>query len=417
MTKIVCERSNELGFNLVYTPETRQEMKRLIRGSKHEMDGFHSGNKEFETIESQFVHDYFNRDNISWSEYISEISDWPRLLELEWEITELDADIDHDATKLEFARDSLRRLDSVIEEDDSVSNKISHDTHLLSTVAELVERSSNAVDLGPYVLTFHNDITTISEIGKDEFWERRIALQVRTWLNYLCTFTPTDATDIDSSELGKAILRSTVNIDNSLTIEEYTRLAAPKAGLDSRDEDVLADYFVNHPLSREMEKALNKNRGDLAEQIAREMLEDEERIEKFKKMREKDEKVERLQGSIQDVRSKWEKEKEKRKQLEKIVEEQSQTKININVSAEANATATTEIQQFNAELNEFIELLDTKLPEGIEQSDLPNPPEDGDISEIEDWLEELKISVAASGTVAALEPLVADLLQQASSLA
>jgi len=419
LAKSVCKRSSEIGFDLVYTSNTRDELNRFIHGSKQEMDGFHSGDKEFNAIRSQFVHDYFKRDNITWNEYIAEISDWPRLVDLRWGITELEETPETDSEVFEFARDTLRQLDKTQEEKlrESEKNKINHDANILSITKSLRERESEKVDLGPYLLTLHNKITTISEIGKGNYWDERISLQLRTWLNYLATFTPSDISDMRPKEVATAIIEGSKSEEPEIDISNYSRIVAPKAGLESREEDLLADYFVNHPLSREMEKALERNRGDRAEELAKEMLEDEERLERFRKLKDQEERVENLQDSLSELRQDWETEKEKREELEKILENQSKIEIHVSASATASASAQNEVADLNEEINEFIELLDTRLPEGYEDSDLPSPPDDeASIEETEEWLRELKVSIASTGAVSALEPYAGDLVDTASSL-
>jgi len=419
LAKSVCERSSEIGFDLVYTSNTRDELNRFIHGSKREMDGFHSGDKEFEAIRSQFAHDYFQRDHITWSDYIAEVSDWPRLVDLQWGITELEETPETDSEVFEFARDSLRQLDKTQDEKlrESEKNKISHDANLLSITKSLRERERENVDLGPYLLTLHNKITTISEIGKENYWDDRISLQLRTWLNYLATFTPSDISDMRPKEVATAIIESSRSEEPEIDVSNYSRLIAPKAGLESREEDLLADYFINHPLSREMEKALERNRGDRAEELAKEMLEDEERLERFKKLKDQEERVETLQDSLSDLRQDWETEKKQREKLEKILENQSKIEVHVSASATASASVQNEVADLNEEINEFIELLDTRLSEGYEDSDLPSPPDDeASIEETEEWLKELKVSIASTAAVSALEPYAGDLVEAASSL-
>lgn len=416
----VCRRSREIGFDLVYTEDTRNELNRLIHGSKREMSGFRDGDKEFKAIRSQFVHDYFQRDDISWEEYVSEITDWERLVELNWGITKLDEEVDTDSGTYEFAYDTFKQLDKTQEDKirESRENKLNHDANIISITVRLREKTSTNVDLGPYVLTLHNKLSTVGSIGKENYWDDQIVLQLRTWLNYLATFTPSDIAEIDSKEVAIAIFESSRSDETNIdSIQEYSRLIAPKAGLDSREEDILADYFVNHPLSREMEKALENNRGDQAEELAKQMLEDEDRLERFAEIESQDEKLEELRDSLSDLRERWETEKEKREQLEDILQKQNKLEINISATATADASVQTEIESLNDEINEFIELLDTRLPSGYEESDLPEPPgSDASVEETEEWLSELKISIASSSAVSALEPYAGELLETASSL-
>lgn len=417
----VCERSKEIGFELVYIEDTKNELNRLIHGSRQEMDGFRSGDKEFDAVRSQFVHDYLKRDDISWDEYVAEISDWERLLELNWGISKFDDDIETESEVYEFTYDTfkqLERADNSNRSRESNENKINHDANLVSVTARLREKSSRSVELGPYLLTLHNKLTTVSEIGKEQYWDDRVALQLRTWLNYLATFTPSDMTDADSKGIATAIIESSRSSSADISsIQEYARLVAPKAGLDSREEDILTDYFINHPLSREMQKALENNRGDQAEQLAKEMLEDEDRLERFEKLESQSEKVDELRDSLSSVRERWEKEREKREQLESILESQNKIEINMSANASTDVSVENNIEDINKEINEFIELLDTRLPNGYAESDLPEPPSsDPSLEETEEWLRDLKISIASSGTVATLEPYAGELLDSVSSM-
>lgn len=417
LASAVCERSKEVGFKLVYTPDTRDELRRLIRGSKYEMDGFHSGPENIDAIRSQFVRNYYQRDDIGWEDYLSEISDWPRLLKLNWGISELDGVEETNKEVYDFAYDTLRQLERISEEDmdRANQNKIEHDARIISIAGAMRDDVDDNFKHGPYIITNHNNISTCGEIGKRKFWDERIVIQLRTWLNYLSTFTPSDISKSNENELAKAIIDVSKGPEK-LDIENYPRIVAPKVGLEEKDEDVLADYFVNHPLSTKMEKALEDDRGDEAERLAKEMLEDEDRLDRFIEIRDNDEKVDELRSSLSEVREKWEIEREKREQLEEVVEKQKRIQVNLNVSATASASAESDIENFNNELNNFIELLDSRLPEGYEQSDLPEPPDDeAGMDEIASWLRDLKISIAASGSVAALEPFAGELLETATS--
>ncbi len=63
---------------LYYISKTKQEMWRVINGSKHEMNSLYQSKKQG-IIQSQFVSD-FRRQNISWHDYITILESWEQII-------------------------------------------------------------------------------------------------------------------------------------------------------------------------------------------------------------------------------------------------------------------------------------------------------------------------------------------------
>ena len=396
------------------------------------MTGLRSEGQDYGVESTQFVKDYRrlskkleNSEFSTWNDYIADKQNWQQFLKLKYNISILENEPPFDTDVFEFAKDSLKQMNRM---SNSGSGKtveaLNHDSKLFSYVVGMRNGINTRPVLGPYVLSFDNLITAVSEIDADKYWAERIAIQPRNWLNYLLAFTPAELSSNERKEASLALLEIATSFEGTLSIEEYTRLLVPKVGLNSGDESVLPEYLVNHPKRRKLERALENDHGIETERVVIQMLGDEDRIKRFSKERKMETKLKKASSNYQQAQQRYMNERERRKALEESMAYNSfsgdQT-INITVSSQSNSTVDIEsINQFNSQLNSFIQLLDDTLIDGIDGSPIPNPPEDeSNIEKVSGWLRDLSVELAASGVSSqaqALKPMAEQLLDQAHNL-
>lgn len=421
---IACERSKALGYELYYSPETAEEMDILIGGTLRELSGLKREGDNSELTESQFAEDYLNRDDITRSEYFSRLREWADILQLEHNVTEFEEDVERDDEIESFATRTLKELSPR-----EPIRKIRHDAAIIAYSASL--RDDDELNNGPFTLTRHGEVAKVNNIGRGEFWDEPVALHPRSWLNYLIAFTPAEISDEDRQDIAFALLRGAASSDDHLSIREYARLLVPKTGLEDGDEELLAEYLIEHPLSEELEKALEERRGDKAEDIVRESLDDRQFIEEFREERKMQQKlknassaVEERDSRIEELERKLQNQEEFNNYLRSLVDQNGDTVVNVTAEANSNSEASAEARaraEVVQEVDLFINLVESSLSEGIEESELPDPPEDtSNLEEVQSWLEYLNTAIATSDNVAAgvqvLQPKAQQLLEQVSSL-
>jgi len=431
ISRTICERSSELDFRLRYTSETADELDRFIRGSKKEMSGLYTGNNSQETIRSQFVKDFQRCDVASWDEYISDIQNWREHISSEYDITQVREAVEDDVDIREEVKSILvksRRGQGLSEQ---AISRLNHDSSLFGYVANLRKDIDQEPRFGPFVISFHNDLTAASSTLSEQHPEddivgsQEIALQPRTWLNYLIAFASAriDQED-DSNRISLALLRLASDTQESLDLEEYAKILAPKVGLEGEDKDYLAEFLLNHPLSNELKSALYDNRGAEAENISRQILTDDEYINTIQEERDFENRVRNASSRIQEMEERIDSlESELETYRSDEADGSERIIVNVNAESEAVASSSTEVtiseEQFRTEYVDFINMLDTRLENGIESTEGVDPPPDDDseISDIHTWLQSTAalISSVSNGpkTLSTLQPIAEELLSKA----
>lgn len=366
LTHIVCKKSNDMGFNLRYTKDTKQEMVRLLNGTKDEMSGVHSDSGQIPIVDSPFVADFQNKPESSWEEYISEIEGWEDILNKKYNISELDTNKEpHDVIFNEAKRIMTGQYTYDLNE--RKLRRIDHDANLLGLVAK--EREFLDISFGPFVLSLDNDLTQLGRNFASEHETRDIVsgrtltFQPRSWLNYIMAFFSVDIQSNDKKQIAKSVLRIASQFDDDITVDEYIHTFAPKIDVDKSDENSLKELLLNHPnLSGELEEAIEENKGHKAEKISREIITDKDYIDTIEESREFDERIKKASSTINNLRN----------EIEELREENNETSIE-------------EVRKLYAERkDEFI----SKFPGEISESDFDDPPnEDAELAQIKNWLE------------------------------
>ena len=415
----LVDQCNSHDIDLYYFPESKSELRSLIRGSKREMnEGFGGRPSESDPIESQFVEDWYRqRETISWSDYLAELSNWEMKLEM-YNISEYTDSVGYDDSVFRMVQSSLDTLDktrSRNESDRRSSNNLEHDAKIVAKTIELRSDDTDGLP-SPVVITLDNLVSSINEMGKPEIWKNDTTIQARDWLNYLLTFSSVSGNN--SPDLGDIILNTTVNIRSKTQIdslETYVELIAPKAHLEQSDADTLKDYITTVGLKEEVESSLKKGKGGRAEEIVRDALASEEYLEIFEERSEKDEKLKRASSAANEYKEKFEEERARRKEAEKLFTTSSGTTIEINATAISESTSVSNIEEISQELTQLIELLDSNIDGGIDESGAPNPPDEfTSIDEIRGWLNDtvnwIETAESVSSKVEALAPFASELV-------
>lgn len=416
-----CRKSRRMGYDLYYLPWTAEEMDRFVYASIGEAERWlNSGGNN--VIRSQFLEDYIEKDNVSWNDYKSELNNWRQVLETIWNIYEYEEEVDINDEKVDNARHILKHMQQWGNEENitlSEDNRLNHDAKLLGLTATLRDTSDIDPAEGPFILSFHGIMTSVSRIGEQTFWERGLAIQPRNWLNYINAFSAIEFDENSRKEVARAIIKSSANFDETWSIDEYTKYLRTKLGLDENSQGLLKDYILSTPLSRELERALSENEAGQVERIAREIVGSEQFLENFKEQKELDERVDQLSQSLRDYKSRYEKERERRREAEKIVSEIGDVNIEVDVSAVAESTSEVEGgSNIATEYIEFVKLLNAALPQGIQGSDFENPPEETTkIQDIITWLNAINVTFHTVDNlpenVASLQPYAQELLMRA----
>lgn len=151
----VCSQSKKRGIPLYYTKETRNEMRRFIRGSSYEMRNglVLKGNPR--VIRSQFVRDYIKcnsiedpKDKITWPDYFASLNNWERMVKLEHSISLIPENSTCDEDVYYYVKKMVPIFDQAGMENQSNNAKglredsqIEHDAICLGIVAKARERS------------------------------------------------------------------------------------------------------------------------------------------------------------------------------------------------------------------------------------------------------------------------------------
>lgn len=371
IAKVICERSNDLGFDLCYLDNTREELNNFISNSEHEMSGIFSGDNKIETANSQFVKDYRNKTEIGWDKYISNIKDWEEKLQEKYDIELFGKDTNPNEEVEESVKERLMEANS-FNLHQSDLDKIKHDANLVGVTAN--ERQFTAWNFGPFVLSFHQKLAQIgNELADEDDFHRitggkPLALQPRSFLNYLMAFTPAEVDPEDKGEIAESVIRIAADFDKQVDMDEYVHVLAPKVGVEKESEEQLKRLLLNHPsLSEELKDAVQDNEGHKAERLSREILSDNKYIEAIEEEREFEERIKSASSMVNDLQD------EKSKLKSKLPPESEEFR-----------------SKYEKACTKYIDLT-TSDPLMIELED--PPASDADILEIKQWLQTATIRI------------------------
>ncbi|MBV0903913.1 hypothetical protein [Haloarcula salina] len=371
IVEIVCQRTSSLDFEIRFTEETERELDSLIEGCKSEMGGLYSGDREIELANNQFVEDFGRQEERAWEDYIGRLENWKEIVAEDYSVKPLednrspDQDIKQESQELFLEHNSYDVTSHKF-------NNIQSDAKNLGIVASYRKHSN--WNFGPFLLSFHHTLTEIgnnivkSEEYEDMLGDHPIAIQPRSWLNYVMAFTPAEiATDEDKKKTVRSIIKLSAKFEEDINIDEYMHTLAPKVGVEKSNEEHLKRILVNHPtLSEDFEDAVSDNQGNQAERVAREILTDKEYLEQVEEEREYQETIKRASSRIQDLED----------ELDSLKE-----------STDEGRSGSDEVElrsRFSSISQDFSNSMEQSFDESI--FDKP-PAKDADVKEIKNWIE------------------------------
>jgi len=397
----VTKRSDDLDFEQYYIPETAQELDELIRMSKREMDDIGTLPPNSEPVKNELLEEYYFGDEFgSLSEYHSYLSDWRTYVQVQFNLDEYDGDLQQDDAVFEWARETIREFDKAsgdLDVSKKDSDNIQLDAKLLAVLATLRDEIDSDLDVGPNVISRDKDVLRTSNSGQPHFWDYNIAVHPRQWLNYLLAYTSVEFDEDDWDNIARGILDMSTSFDEEWTIEKYARVLSDKLDHGGNPE-TLEKFMIESPKSRDIKQGLREKDGNKAEKAIAETAGNEKFCQAFKNSLEADERVDQMLETINQQREKIDELESNQDESSTVVEvdASSETNVNQNVDAtsqsgsEATSTAVSSAQskqELVDNVNEFIEMLDMNLEGGIENSDVPSPPEDpSNLEKTKQWL-------------------------------
>ena len=241
--------------------------------------------------------------------------------------------------------------------------------------------------LGPWFLTFDNLVFTVSELNINRDLQKfGYAMQPRTWLNYLLTFSKMDFNEEDKNAVAEAVIIFTARTQSTkISIDEYSRLITYKLGLEGQDLELIKEIFLQSPLRAELERALEYEHGGEADRIAHEIISQgnlKDFIEEVVGVRSLKKDHARVLERLKEVDTLYHEERAARQAIERTSGNQ------VYIVNEVKTTVDVSIQ---TQINNFIPQLEALLPEGFEKYGLPEPPK-GEMGtgRVKSWLIKLR---------------------------
>jgi hypothetical protein len=413
---------------LYYLDITKDEMNRLIYGSKLEMKGLIvDGNPS--VIRSQFVRDFHELlkiEYIRWPDYYAELSNWENLLKLYWNISIFPGEYKIDQDTVDIVEHWLPILDQD-RQDKRISvnpyyNKpprdlpqIHHDAVCLGAIAASRKNQDEMRSIGPWFLTFDNLVFRLGEFQTQiDKQKLNLAIQPRTWLNYLLIFSKLDFEKEDQDEIAEALLIFTTHEhETRITLEDYAKLIAEKFNLNREEAQLIKEIFLKTPLNAELTRALEAGRGGDADRVTQNIIDNKEFIDSVLDKRRTKEDLQRVASTLRETVIQLREEKAAREALERISGYNILIKTDIRTTVEVN---------IETQINGLVSLLKAQLPEGFERYNLPEPPKgETRLTKIKGWLTDLKDTIDKSKDIAegvkSLLPYIILLIGQLSQYA
>jgi hypothetical protein len=417
----VSSQSNKRGIPLYYTKETKEEMRRFIRGSSYEMRNglVIKGNPK--VIKSQFVKDYIRLSSIEgakWPDYFAALENWEQIVKLEHYISPIPENYNYNEDVYYYVKKMVPIFDQVRVDEQSnyvkglrEESQIDHDAICLGIVAKAREDHDEKASFGPWFLTFDNLIFAVGEFykntGKQDIG---LVIQPRRWLNYLLTFSRTEFKDSDRNDVAKAIILFTARTDSKITLKDYSNLITSKLGLENEDRDIILEIFLKSPLIAELQRALLLDSGGDADRITQNIIENDKFIESVLNERQVKKDNERLKETIKNLNVRFREADSAKKALERSLSQR--------ISIEIVTTSEINIQ---TKINGLISQLDAELPDGFEKNGIPEPPKVvSRVSKLKEWLTTTRDVIDTSNSIGegakALLPYIMLLIDTVSKL-
>lgn len=376
LVSTVCEKSSseDVNFDLHYTPSTADELDGLIERSNNIQSGVSTSNKH-KSSDNQFIEDYGNKMDLDWDDYVEELRNWREELRNREKYTITEVDFNHKPNE-KIENETRRRLldKSSPQVDYSKFEQFRHDWKLFGTVAR--HRQYSDWSFGPFVLTLDEKLAEIGmEVGEEnEFSEivgnQTLALHPQKLLNYLIAFSSVEFNSDDKEKFSMAVLQATSDFEEGLDIDEYIHRFAPKVDVDVDDEEELKELLLDHKLSNELKDAVEKNEDIRAEKISREIITDKDYLDRIEKSSDYKDRINFQESTIEELK-----------------EENARLREEGSTGGE-NESARIDESKFRTSYRECSTAFRTDLPVHIRETPFENPPNYQDeIEEIKHWLQ------------------------------
>ncbi len=416
----ITKQSKKEEIPMYYCYQTKQEMNALIRGSEREMDGLGTAGRH-RIIQSQFVKDY-NRENISWPDYITTLTKWESLVSVAWGITPIQEKIQIKSDDLNKEvydyvirvlpiLNNLRNIQRSRKDPDYIPKvrddiQVQHDAYCLAAISGIRiihQKEQGKICKYPWFLTYDNLLTALDATyyKKDEIG---IVMQPRALLNYYLAFSKLGYKNSDLLDVGEAIIKYTIRVpDSQISIDEYIRLITPKLTLEHDDEAIIKEVILASPLYEQLKMALSFDRGEEADRIIYNIFTDEKFVELIVGERHTREKLARVGERLKTTEQELQKERAGREALEKVLV--LDRTINIQIKLDIDI----KIQQ---KIESVIKLME--LENLFDQNIIPKPPQFTNKERLKEWLNDakqiLETSKAVTDGARAIIPLLAGII-------
>lgn len=400
----VANRCVDLNIPSYYTSQTKNEMLSFIDGSVKEMDGLITRSGKVPVVRSQFVAD-FRRQNIRWSDYITFISSWTQIVERQSGIVALPEELERtgiDDDVAQYIKKTLPIVDSVRKEDRMrfdpdykpryrEETQITHDAYCVGLISNLRKKyvdESKKIG-GPWFLTFDNLLTITNAAYSARSRDFGFTIQPRTLLNYLLIYTKILFDEKDKEEMAEAIIKFTVRTpDPKLTVDEYSRMVTYKFGLDQTDIEIVKELLFASPLREELKNALEKDRGDLADDVAYRIFSDTHFVESVIGERKTGEKLRNVAEKLRKTEKDLGEERAARQALERS------GKPSVSVITQVNTNIEVNIQ---TQVSSLIQLLEAE--NAFKDNLLEKPSDISTKEKMKNWLENIKETIETSTSI------------------
>ncbi|TAJ43634.1 hypothetical protein [Methanofollis fontis] len=398
LTLTIVEYCKKRNIPLYYLSKTKDEMWRLIEGSNHEMGGL-SSSKARPTIMNQFVEDFINQNEIdgitNWDDYYEFLRGW------EFSFNKMTVQEIPNTIKCEIndVTESyiVDTINLVGKEKNRSKQQVAHDAHCIGFVdcaRGSISGGNTGEIFGPWFITFDNLLAIVDGLYQRHNNKLGLVLQPRSLLNYFIAYTGVEFDTEDQQMVSEAILKYSMTTTRSkLTIEDYAKLVTYKIGLSKNDINTVKNIILNHPLREQIRRALESNRGDLADASFIEIISDEPFIEH--------------------------------------ILEYNDQKNRIKYLAKANAEAEAKLREMSIKyetLHELLSLFDSNTQQKLdaimsvlesesvfEKGIMPMPPQEPTLEKVKAWLRGIKETIDTTQTlsegVKAALPLIQLLLK------
>lgn len=369
--------------------ETREEMNGLIYSSEKEIRTIRR--KKAPMFKNQIIEDFIKNKKYGWSEYIEYISNWELYIKTKYGIIEMPIEhvVDIDKTIYDYTKCTIPIMDKIRKESRPLDPEIyknrkekpiEHDAYIFGLISALRQKN---LTLGPWFLTFDTLISATDIFYKETYQqEYGMVIHPRTVMNYILVFSGIDLDEKEIDKLGMVILQYIIGDIKNITLEEYSKLFTLKGEkLIETDANIILELFIKSPFRRELEEALESSRGDIADDIALQIVTDEAYVNTIIKERDTKER-------LNDLVTKYQEQDEELQKTKFALKEVKEMKSNTGIKLEQTVNINIEIEEKMDSIINVMENLGL-FNNGI----IKKPVDKKDKSAMKKWLQDIKYKI------------------------